>query len=104
MLSSIFFVTTAPAATIAFFPITFPQTIVAFAPSHTKVFIKFSLPFGNLAFGYKSFVNTQEGKKTPFSNITPSYIQTLLCIFTSFPICTLLPIYTFCPIVQFFQF
>ena len=51
--------------------------------------------------GLMTFVKTAEGPiKTSSSTTTPSYKETLFCIFTLLPICTLFAIKTFCPRLQ----
>ena len=69
--------TTAPEPTIAHAPISWPQTIVAFAPidapRRTTVLLYPSPPLGYFALGVRSFVNTQEGPQNTWSpNSTPS--------------------------------
>ena len=86
-------------------PISFPHTIVAFAPIVAPFLIMVDL---NSAFrltalrGFITLVNTTLGpKKTSSSQITPSYTLTLFCIRTLSPKMTFGPIITFCPRIQF---
>ena len=79
------FVTTAPAATKANFPMLCPHTIVAFAPIDAPlpiiVFLYSSLLEIKLL-GFITFVKTHDGpKNTSSSHITPVYTETLFYVF-----------------------
>ena len=77
----IFFVTTAPAPTNAYEPISFPQTIVQLAPKDAPFPIRVNLYSSFLSInerGLKTFVKTALGPiKTSSSIFKPSYKETL---------------------------
>lgn len=99
------FVTTEPAPIRAYSPISTPQMIVAFAPIVapflTTVFLNSAFLFRKLL-GLITLVKTIEGpRKTSSSIVTPSYKETLFCIFTLLPTTTFRSTKTFWPRLLF---
>ncbi len=86
-------------------PIVIPHTIVALAPIvapfRTRVLSNFRFLRGKAERGLMTLVKTQDGpQKTQSSITTPSYTDTLFCIFTLLPISAVEPTKTFWPILH----
>src|SRR5215510_6376510 len=97
-------VTTAPAPTNAYLPISMPHRIVEFAPREAPLRTsvrRYSSRRLTWLRGLTTLVNTIEGpQNTSSSRIQPVYTLTLFWILTLLPMQTFEEITTFCPTLQ----